>query len=82
MFNPVLVNTIDNIKVAITESDLDDYPGMFLKGSSSNSLQSAFAPYPIEERIAEGDYPEMVVANVLIILPKQTVQEIFHGVYC
>ena len=33
MFNPVLVNTNDNIKVAITESDLDDYPGMFLKGT-------------------------------------------------
>ncbi|MEO8713272.1 MAG: glycoside hydrolase family 97 protein, partial [Parafilimonas sp.] len=63
MFNPVLVNTTNGIKVAITESDLDDYPGMFLKGSSSNSLQSAFAPYPIEERIVEGDYPEMVVSK-------------------
>lgn len=61
MYSPVLVNTTDNIKVAITESDLDDYPGMFLKGNSSNSLQSAFAPYPLEERIVEGDYPAMVV---------------------
>ena len=42
MFNPVLVNT-KNLKVAITESDLDDYPGMFLRGTSSNALQSAFA---------------------------------------
>ncbi len=50
MYSPVLVNTNDNIKVAITESDLDDYPGMFLKGNSSNSLQSAFAPYPLEEK--------------------------------
>ena len=63
MYNPVLVNTKDEIKVAVTESDLDDYPGMFLKGSSSNSLQSSFAPYPIEERIVEGDYPEMVVSK-------------------
>ncbi|MGH2646790.1 MAG: glycoside hydrolase family 97 catalytic domain-containing protein, partial [Ginsengibacter sp.] len=61
--NPVLVNTKDDIKIAVTESDLDDYPGMFLKGSSSNSLQSAFAPFPFEERMVEGDYPEMVVSK-------------------
>ena len=62
MFNPVLVNT-QNIKVAITESDLDDYPGIFLRGTSSNSLQSAFAPYPLEEKMIDGDYPEMVVSK-------------------
>ena len=63
MFNPVLVNTNDSIKVAITESDLDDYPGMFLRGTSSNNLQSAFAPYPLEERVVEGDYPEIIVSK-------------------
>jgi alpha-glucosidase len=63
MYSPVLVNTSNNIKAAITESDLDDYPGMFLRGTSSNTLQSAFAPYPVEERIVEGDYPEMVVSK-------------------
>ena len=62
MFSPLLVSTND-IKVAITESDLDDYPGMFLRGPSSNSLQSAFAAYPLQERVAEGDYPEMVVSK-------------------
>lgn len=61
MYSPVLVNTNDNIKVAITESDLDDYPGMFLKGTSSNTLVSDFAAYPLEERVVEGDYPAMVV---------------------
>ncbi len=63
MFNPVLVNTTNDIKVAITESDLDDYPGMFLRGISSNTLQSAFAPYPSEEKMVDGDYPEMVVSK-------------------
>ncbi len=63
MYSPVLVNTNNNIKVAITESDLDDYPGMFLRGTSSNILSSAFAAYPLEERIVEGDYPEMVVSK-------------------
>jgi len=63
MFTPVLTETFNKIKVAITESDLDDYPGMFLHGTSSNSFQSAFAPYPVEEKIAEGDYPQKVVAK-------------------
>ncbi len=63
MFTPVLTSTANDIKVAVTESDLDDYPGMFLRGTSSNSFQSAFAAYPLEERIAEGDYPEMIVSK-------------------
>jgi alpha-glucosidase len=63
MFSPVLVSTIDDIKVAVTESDLLDYPGMFLKGTNSFSLQGDFAPYPAEEKIIEGDYPEMVVTK-------------------
>lgn len=62
IFNPVLINTND-IKVAITESDLDDYPGMFLKGNSSNSLIADFAPYPLEEKMVDGDYPEMNVSK-------------------
>lgn len=63
MYSPVLVNTNNGIKVAITESDLDDYPGMFLKGSGSRSLSGAFAPYPLEERVVEGDYPQKVVSE-------------------
>lgn len=63
MYSPVLVNTANDIKVAITESDLDDYPGMFIKGSGSAQLNGAFAPYPLEERIVEGDYPQMVVSK-------------------
>jgi len=49
--------------VAITESDLDDYPGMFLQGTNKNSFSTAFAPYPVEEKIVEGDYPEKVVSK-------------------
>ncbi|HEY1870427.1 MAG TPA: glycoside hydrolase family 97 catalytic domain-containing protein, partial [Chitinophagaceae bacterium] len=63
MFNPVLVNTTDNIKVAITESDLDDYPGMFLKGNSSDNLTASFAGYPSDEKMIDGEYPEMIVTK-------------------
>lgn len=63
MYSPVLINTIDDIKVAITESDLDDYPGMFLQGTASNSFKGTFAPYPLEEKVVEGDYPQKVVTE-------------------
>jgi hypothetical protein len=32
-FSPVLVGDGDDVKIAITESDLADYPGMFLRGN-------------------------------------------------
>ena len=63
MFSPVLVKTVNGIFVAITESDLNDYPGMFLQGTGTDELKGAFAAYPLEEKIAEGEYPEMVVSK-------------------
>jgi alpha-glucosidase len=63
MYSPVLIKTSAEVYVAITESDLDDYPGMFLKGTTTDALHGAFAAYPLEERIAGGDYPEMVVSK-------------------
>jgi len=63
MFSPALVSTVNDLKIAVTESDLLDYPGMFLKGTDSFALKGEFAPYPLKEKIAEGDYPQMVVAD-------------------
>ena len=62
-FNPVLVSTGSETKIGITESDLDDYPGMFLSGSSTNELKAAFAAYPLEEKITGGEYPQKIVTK-------------------
>jgi alpha-glucosidase len=50
-FLPVLVDIKDGPKVAITEADLDDYPGLYLTGSpdGSPSLSGKFAAYPLKE---------------------------------
>lgn len=50
-------------KIFITESDLLDYPGMFLSGSESNELKGLFAPYPAEEKIQGGEFKQKVVAR-------------------
>ena len=41
-------------KIAIAESDTQDYPGMWLRGTNRNGLAAAFPPYPLKEKL-EGD---------------------------
>ena len=49
-FAPVLVEHENGIKTAITEADLESYPGMFLqRGEKDFSLKGDFAHYPLEE---------------------------------
>ncbi|MEO8413555.1 MAG: glycoside hydrolase family 97 protein [Ginsengibacter sp.] len=62
-YTPVLVVPESNPKIAITESDLEDYPGMFLSGTGASSFIGTFPPYPLEERLTEGDYPQLVVTK-------------------
>jgi alpha-glucosidase len=49
---PALVETDEGIKVVITESDLWDYPGMYITGSekSPNCLQGTFPCAALEEK--------------------------------
>ena len=47
---PALVELKDGIKIAITESDLFDYPGLYLSGNNSKSLSGMFPTVAIEEK--------------------------------
>ena len=62
-YTPVLVVPQSNPKIAITESDLEDYPGMFLGGTGSSVLRGVFAQYPLEEKMTEGEYPQSLVTK-------------------
>lgn len=51
-FLPVLVEMEkDGLKIAVTEADLDDYPGLYLVGSpdGSSMLRGKFPPFPLRE---------------------------------
>ena len=54
---PLYARTLNGISLAITESDLLDYPGMFVSGSEKgkSSLQVRFPAYPVETSV-RGDY--------------------------
>ncbi|MBA4053808.1 MAG: alpha-glucosidase, partial [Marivirga sp.] len=61
-FTPVLIDD-SIIKSFITESDLIDYPGMFLKGGRNNGLIGDFAPYPGKEKVQGDEFKQPVVIS-------------------
>ena len=65
-FLPLLVIPGKNLpKLLFTESDPEDYPGMFLAGTSSGApkLRAVFAPYPQEEKVAGDEFKQWVVSK-------------------
>lgn len=62
-YSPVLVGSGNEVKVVITESDLEDYPGMFLQGTNSNGVEGLFAPYPLETKMTDVEFPQEVVTK-------------------
>lgn len=50
---PAVVEASDGIKLAICESDVEDYPGLWLRGDSKNSLSAVFPPYPLKEQLSK-----------------------------
>lgn len=63
IFNPAVIMPSSGPKVAITESDVDEYPGMFLSGNGTNQLHAVFAPYPKAEKAEMAEYSQIVVAE-------------------
>lgn len=63
-YSPVLI-VPDNgsPKIGITESDLEDYPGMFIGGTEGEGLQGVHAPYPLEETLTDGEFPQWIVTK-------------------
>ena len=59
---PAVVDVLEGAKVAIAESDLEDYPGLFLRGTGGNGIAATFPPYPLEEKL-EGDRDFRVVKS-------------------
>jgi alpha-glucosidase len=45
---PAIVDT-GGVKLALAESDIEDYPGLWLKGTGGNGLSGVFPPYPLKQ---------------------------------
>lgn len=42
------------VKIAVAESDVEDYPGLWLRGTGGDGLGAMFPPYPLKEEL-KGD---------------------------
>jgi alpha-glucosidase len=62
-FSPVMVAYPNGMKAVITESDLEDYPGMFLKFNGPRMLGGVNAPYPLKVKVNPGEFPQEVVTK-------------------
>jgi alpha-glucosidase len=51
---PAIVDANAGAKLILADSDVDDYPGLWLRGNSNNSLRATFPAYPLQEEL-KGD---------------------------
>ncbi len=62
-FLPVLVET-QGVRLVFTESDLWDYPGLWLRGVQGQPAFTAdFARYPLEEKVVGTEFKKLTVAT-------------------
>ncbi len=54
-YSPIMAKISDSLKIIFTESDIIDYPGMFLEKTESNTLKGVFAPFPKTEKVVGGE---------------------------
>ena len=65
---PAVVDVGEGAKVAIAESDVDSYPGLWLKGTSGTALAATFPPYPLKESLTrDRDYKVVESAEYIAV---------------
>lgn len=63
IFTPMLVSRSNLPKLLITESDIEDYPGMFLTKKEGPVLQGEFALYPLKEEVVGDEFKQKAVTE-------------------
>ena len=67
---PAVVVTDQGFKIAIAESDVEDYPGLWLRGASQNALEATFPPYPLKQELrknSDRDYQVTESADYIAV---------------
>ena len=66
---PAVVDAANGVKVAVAESDIEDYPGLWLHGTSNNGLAATFPPhYPLQEVLErDRDYKVTEAADYIAV---------------
>src|SRR5712672_4769557 len=69
---PAGVDVGEGAKVAIAESDVEEYPGLWLRGTSGNGLAGTFPPYPLKEKLEKDRDVRVVESADYIAVTKGT----------
>ncbi|HML64430.1 MAG TPA: glycoside hydrolase family 97 protein [Dysgonomonas sp.] len=77
---PILIDTKKQYKILISESDLSDYPCMFLKGNGANGVQSTFPKAPLE--FGEDGDRSLKIVKEADYIAKTTGKRNFPWRYC
>jgi alpha-glucosidase len=65
---PAVVDTGGGTKLAIAESDVEEYPGLWLRGTDGNALSAAFPPYPLKQELTgDRDYRVVETADYIAV---------------
>jgi alpha-glucosidase len=65
---PAVVDIGEGAKLAIAESDLEDYPGLWLRGTGRTALAATFPPYPLKESLTrDRDYRVVEAADYIAV---------------
>lgn len=65
---PAVVDVGDGVKVAVAESDVEEYPGLWLRGTGDNALASTFEHYPLKEQLVKDlDFKPVEVADYIAV---------------
>lgn len=62
-FLPLVVDLGDNVKVCITESDLEQFPGLYLVAGEGNALKGNHARYPKTQKQGGHNELQMVISE-------------------
>ena len=69
---PAVVDAGGSVKIAVAESDVEDYPGLWLRGTGENGLSATFEPYPLKEKLERDRDLKVVEAADYIAVTKGT----------
>ena len=65
---PAVVDVGEGAKVAIGESDVEEYPGLWLHGTGGMGLDGTFPPYPLKEKLVrDRDFQVVEAADYIAI---------------
>jgi alpha-glucosidase len=69
---PAVVDAGGGVKIAVAESGVEDYPGLWLRGTGENGLSATFEPYPLKEQLEKDRDFKVIEAADYIALTKGT----------